>query len=369
MRHASSAGEPSPDEAESSSGLGLPEPRRLRAVGPGRAAQAALIPSTEAASAALRAADHLGLARAPEVSADDPWAEAGRKVLRFHVARMLTRVPGTIDGEDPEDVHAMRVASRRVRAGWRVFGDAFERSIVRERVGQLRVLGAELGMVRDLDVQIGILVAWRDRHSKRERLALAPLVDAWTADRAARHHALVVRLRSPWFTTFVADHDRLVTVEGEGARAIGPHAPATVRMRAPAVAWQSYQAVWAFEPALPDADVTTLHELRISTKWLRYTLESIREPMEPNATELIRRVVALQDQLGDIHDLHAAAERARATAAANPDLRSGQRAAIERFAADKELRVDRLMHRLGPTWRGVADAEYRRRLGQSLARL
>ena len=282
---------------------------------------------------------------------------------------MLTRVPGTIDGEDPEDVHAMRVASRRVRAGWRVFGDAFERSIVRERVGQLRVLGAELGMVRDLDVQIGILVAWRDRHSKRERLALAPLVDAWTADRAARHHALVVRLRSPWFTTFVADHDRLVTVEGEGARAIGPHAPATVRMRAPAVAWQSYQAVWAFEPALPDADVTTLHELRISTKWLRYTLESIREPMEPNATELIRRVVALQDQLGDIHDLHAAAERARATAAANPDLRSGQRAAIERFAADKELRVDRLMHRLGPTWRGVADAEYRRRLGQSLARL
>jgi CHAD domain-containing protein len=140
-------------------------------------------------------------------------------------------------------------------------------------------------------------------------------------------------------------------------------------MRGPAVAWQSYQAVWAFEPALPDADVTTLHELRISTKWLRYTLESIREPMEPNATELIRRVVALQDQLGDIHDLHAAAERARETAVANPDLRSGQRAAIERFAADKELRVDRLMRRLGPTWRAVADAEYRRRLGQSLARL
>ena len=74
--------------------------------------------------------------------------------------------------------------------------------------------------------------------------------------------------------------------------------PATVRMRAPAVAWQAYQAAWAFEPALPDADVATLHELRIATKWLRYTLEFLREPMEPQATELIRRVVALQDQLG-----------------------------------------------------------------------
>src|SRR4051794_5858260 len=361
--------EPSPDETVVSAEPRFSEPRPLRPVGPGRQAASALVPSAESASTALRAADHLVLARTPEIAADDAWVEAGRKVLRFHLARMLARVPGTIDGEDPEEVHAMRVASRRVRAGWRVFGDAFERPIVRERVAQLRVLGAELGMVRDLDVQIGILLASRDRHSKRGRLALAPLVDSWTAERAARHHALVVRLRSPWFTTFVADHDRLVTTEGDAARVIGPHAPASVRMRAPALAWQSYQAVWAFEPALARPDVATLHELRISTKWLRYTLESIREPMEPSATELIRRVIALQDQLGDIHDLHAAAERARASAATIPDLRSGQRAAVERFAADKDVRVERLMRRLGPTWRGVFDPEYRRRLGQSLARL
>ena len=91
--------------------------------------------------------------------------------------------------------------------------------------------------------------------------------------------------------------------------------------------------------------------------------------MEPQATELIRCVVALQDQLGDIHDFHAAAVRARATAASSPDLGAGQRAAIERFAVAKDLRVERLRRRLGPTWRGVADADYRRRLGRSLARL
>jgi CHAD domain-containing protein len=289
--------------------------------------------------------------------------------MRFQLSRMLARVPGTIAGEDPEEVHAMRVASRRVRAGWRVFGDAFERPVVRDHVGRLRTLGAELGTVRDLDVQIGILVAWRDRRSKRERLALAPVLEAWTADRADRHGELVDRLRSPWFAAFVADHDALMTTPGAGARIGERHTPASVRMRAPAVAWQAYQATWAFEPALPDADVATLHELRITTKWLRYTLESIREPMEPSATELIRRVVALQDHLGDIHDFHAAAERARATAAMSSGLKPGQRAAIERFAAAKDLRVERLRGRLGPTWRGVADAEYRRRLGQSLARL
>ena len=133
-----------------------------------------------------------------------------------------------------------------------------------------------------------------------------------------------------------------MTTPGAGARIGERHAPASVRMRAPAVAWEAYQATWAFEPGLADADVATLHELRITTKWLRYTLESIREPMEPAATELIRRVVALQDHLGDIHDYHAAADRARATAAVMTSLRPGQRAAVDRFAAAKDVRVERL---------------------------
>ena len=352
---------------ESEPDPGAARPRSLRAVGPGRLIRA--VPSGDVAVAAQAAVERLAIARNPEVAADDPWAEAGRKILRFHLSRMLARVPGTIAGDDTEEVHAMRVAARRIRAGWRVFGDGFERPVVRDHVRQLRRLGDQLGEVRDLDVQIGILAVFRDGRSKRERLALTPLLDAWTAQRAARHGELLDLLRSPWFADFVLDHEALVLTPGAGVRPVGPNVAATVRMRAPAVTWQAYQATWAFEPALPDADVTTLHELRITTKWLRYTLESIREPMEPAATELIRRVVALQDHLGDIHDFHAAADRARATAATTTGLKPGQRVAIERFAAQKDLRVERLRRRIGPTWRGVADADYRRRLGRSLARL
>ena len=57
--------------------------------------------------------------------ADDHVAEAGRKVLRFHLARMLDYEAGTRSGEDAEDLHKMRVATRRQRAAWRVFGEAF----------------------------------------------------------------------------------------------------------------------------------------------------------------------------------------------------------------------------------------------------
>ena len=67
----------------------------------------------------------LVVGKTPGVAADDHLAEAGRKVMRFHLARMLAREAGTRDGRDPEELHAMRVATRRQRAAWRVFGASF----------------------------------------------------------------------------------------------------------------------------------------------------------------------------------------------------------------------------------------------------
>ena len=67
----------------------------------------------------------LVVGKTPGVLADDSIAEAGRKVLRFHFARMLLREPGPRLGGDAEELHGMRVATRRQRAAWRIFGDGF----------------------------------------------------------------------------------------------------------------------------------------------------------------------------------------------------------------------------------------------------
>ena len=236
----------------------------------------------------------------PDVRADDPWAEAGRKVLRFHLARMLARVPGVIAGEDAEEVHAMRVAARRMRAAWRVFGDGFERDAVRRYRGELRDIGARLGAVRDLDVLIEILVAYGEQRGARQRAGLEPLLAAWRTEREARRVDLVAALASERFAEFVGDYERLAETPGHAAaRRSPPHAPGLVRNRMPATIWGAYQAVWAFDDDLATADLATLHELRIAAKWLRYTLEFVREPLEPEATVLIRPVVAVQDHLGD----------------------------------------------------------------------
>ncbi len=325
---------------------------------------AAPTPDVDAVLAAARLAD----GRTPGLRADDPWAEAGRKVLRFHLAKMLARVPGVIAGEDAEEVHAMRVAARRMRAAWRVFGGGFERDARQRYRGELRDIGARLGDVRDLDVLIEILVTYGERRSARQHAGLEPLLAAWRAEREARRVDLVASLGSERFAEFVRDYAAFAETPGLNARVVPRNAPGLVRNRMPATIWGAYQAVWAFDDELGTADLETLHELRIAAKWLRYTLEFVREPLEPEATALIRPVVALQDQLGYQHDQHVASGLARAYLA-SVTLTDAQVRAVTKLVTHLDLGVDRMRRTLGTTWRPIVDPGYRRALGRAIARL
>jgi len=332
--------------------------------GPERAATAAAV---ETATAAV---ERLGLAKTVDLSPDDSWAEAGRAVLRLHLARMLARTPGAIEGVDPEEVHAMRVAGRRMRAAWRVFGDAYDPATVRRFRHDLREIGGRLGAVRDLDVLIGILETQLGRRRERERTALQPLLDAWQVEREARRLELIETLGSSSFIDFAAEYEAFVATEGAATRPATSDRPVLVRHRIPATIWTDYGALWAFDHEFAGADIATLHQARIAGKWLRYTLEFVRAPLEPEASGLVGRIVAVQDHLGDLHDLHVAAELARAFGA-DPavELSRSQRAAIGRFVVHLDRRVERLRVTAGSSWREVTGVSYRRSLGRALARL
>jgi CHAD domain-containing protein len=308
------------------------------------------------------------IGRAPDIHADDLWPEAGRAILRFHLGRVLSHVPGVIAGENAEEVHAMRVAARRMRAAWRVFGDGFERAPSQRYRQELRDLGSRLGAVRDLDVLIGILVVYAARQGDRHRAGLEPLFVAWRAERAARRVDLLESLGSQEFRVFTADYQELVTTPGLAARAVMPHAPGLVRNRMPATIWQAYQAVWAFDGDLRAADLATLHQLRIAAKWLRYTLEFVRELLEPEATAVIRPVVSLQDHLGDQHDHHVAASLAREFVASS-SLTAAELKAIGLFTAYLDQDVERMRRTIRSTWPPIAGSRYRRGLGTAIARL
>jgi len=319
---------------------------------------------------AVVAAEGSATGRALVIHSGDLWAEAGRAILRFHLGRVFSHVPGVIAGEDAEEVHAMRVAARRMRAAWRVFGDGFEREPSQRYRQELRDLGSRLGAVRDLDVLIGILVAYAGRQGDRHRAGLEPLFVAWRAERAARRVDLLETLASDEFGSFIIDYQELVATPGLAMREVSPHTPGLVRNRMPATIWHAYQDVWAFDGDLRAADLATLHRLRIAAKWLRYTLEFVRELLEPDATALIRPVVALQDHLGDQHDQHVAAELAREfVASTSSSLTAAELKAIGLFTSHLDHDVERLRRTLRSAWPPIVGSRYRRGLGRAIARL
>jgi CHAD domain-containing protein len=312
----------------------------------------------------------LFVGKSPGVRADDTLAEAGRKILRFHLARMLAREPGTRTGADAEDLHSMRVATRRMRAAWRVFGDSYRPNRTRRYRLDLRDVAARLGAVRDLDVLIEGLEAYARGQTETERGALEPLLETWRSRREEARALLLKTLDSAGYQRFVEEYREFVRTDGLAVLPVTPTAPHRIRDTMPSRIWAAYEHLRAYEPVLRWADVETLHELRIAAKWLRYTIEFVKEPLGPDAGPLIERVVALQDHLGNLHDADVAAGLARSFLVERAgDLEDVETAAIGRYLMDRERELHRLRRTIGPTWRRVTGLAYRRSLGRVVAGL
>ncbi len=308
--------------------------------------------------------------KSPGVTAADTVAEAGRKVLRFHFARLLAAEGGTRSGADPEDLHKMRVATRRLRAAWRIFGDAYLPDRTRRFPRELRALGRRLGAVRDLDVLIDGLETYRATLPPEEAAALGPLLGAWRRRRDAARADLLAELDSAGYRRFVAAFEVFVTTEGAAVRPVPTTVPHHVRDTAPSRIWRAHERVRAYEGVLPWADTATLHELRIAAKWLRYAIEFVREALGPGVGPLVEGIVGLQDHLGLLHDADVAAELTRRFLVdEGAQLATAERDAVGRYLVSRQRELARLRRSALAPWRRVAGLGFRRTLARELARL
>jgi CHAD domain-containing protein len=305
------------------------------------------------------------------IVADDSLPEAARKVLRFHFARMQNREAGTRDGDDAEDLHDMRVAVRRMRAAWRVFDDAFKSSRTKRLRRRLESLSDKLGTVRDLDVLTQDLEAYRLGLDPEQQPGLDPLLSLWARQRSSARKQLIEELDSGGYSAFVREMEEFLSAGSNAAASVPtPTIPHRVRDRAPSQIWAAFEAVRAYELVLPWADIETIHQLRIATKWLRYTLEFFGETLGPDGPRLLGRVAALQDFLGDLHDADVAAKLARDVLVARAgELSRMETEAIGAYLHSRERELARRRRSLGPVWRAVNGAPFRRALGRAAAAL
>jgi CHAD domain-containing protein len=305
------------------------------------------------------------------IQAADSMPEAARKILAFHFRKLKNREAGTRSGTDPEELHNMRVAARRMRAAWRVFDGSFKPGRTRKMRRRLGVLADRLGAARDLDVLIENLEAYRAGLDEAQRPGLEPLVSLWRKERGDARGQLLAELDSKEYAAFLDEMgDFLDSGANSAATIAAPTAPHRVRDRAPSEIWSNYESVRVYELVLPWADVETLHELRICTKWLRYALEFFGELLGPDSELLTTRVAALQDHLGTLHDADVAAKLTRDVLVSRAgELTRPETDAIGAYLQSREREVARQRRALGPVWRAVNGAPFRRALGRATASL
>ncbi|MBN1122381.1 MAG: CHAD domain-containing protein [Anaerolineae bacterium] len=253
------------------------------------------------------------LSDTPGVLTDDVMSEVGRKILHFHFERMLKNERGTREGVDIEALHDMRVATRRMRVALRMFGDYFERDIYKRLQGGLKSAGKALGNPRDLDVFMEKTQQYLATLPVERAAELDIVQEHWKTQRDTAQEDLIAYLVSDVYRLFVDEMAEFVSIPGLGSAdlELARFKPVHARHVAPGLIYAAYQGVRAYETEVPCASLETLHQLRLTAKQLRYTIEFFKEILGDEANDVTGTVVELQDHLGALNDAVVAQELLR----------------------------------------------------------
>lgn len=93
----------------------------------------------------------------PGLDAQTPFADAARATVRVRAEEVFEHADRVLDTTDIERVHAMRVATRRLRAVLEIYRPCFDAKELRPVLRDVKALADALGARRDPDVQLAAL--------------------------------------------------------------------------------------------------------------------------------------------------------------------------------------------------------------------
>jgi inorganic triphosphatase YgiF len=260
--------------------------------------------------------------RGYELAAGSPpaWAKAGKtrlgrqlavgdalgRILDGVVAQLWANHDAAFDGRDPEGVHQLRVAVRRLRSALALFKGVLAPARLTELQDEARWVMAALGSVRDRDVFATEMLPPVAR-SRPNDAALAALRATAEDAREAAYGRLREAMASARWTHFVLALTRWV-----GARGWYDEADAATRLAlaeplprfAERVLDKRAKAARKRGEHFATLDAEQRHEVRKALKKLRYACDFLRDlyPEKPTRRYL-KRLSALQDAFGHMNDV------------------------------------------------------------------
>jgi CHAD domain-containing protein len=142
------------------------------------------------------------MAKADTIDIDpaEPYTAAAARIVRVRADELFAQAEHVLDIEDIERVHAMRVASRRLRAVLEIFAPCWERTGAKgEFRGVLRDvkrLADALGERRDPDVHIDAMVRFQAGAGDAQRDGIGRLIESLRLEQSRGNELLAGALEA-----------------------------------------------------------------------------------------------------------------------------------------------------------------------------
>jgi CHAD domain-containing protein len=222
-------------------------------------------------------------------------SDAGQ-AIRAGLRRQLDRLEANLEqDDDPETIHDLRVATRRVRAAlslWRGISDPRRLGRARRAV---RRLGKSLGALREADVNVAQLRALAGGAGAEP--AVCETAIAMELQRARRLRRKVRRDRSRFdMDSLRRDLEKEVFRPAAG--------PGLRRFAGTIVAAANHEIRELGQKALKSEETAAFHALRIRIKKCRYAVELLAPAFDRSIERrTLKSLKSLQDRLGGLQDL------------------------------------------------------------------
>jgi CHAD domain-containing protein len=275
-------------------------------------------------------------------------------------AEALTSLDPAVRRGQPDSVHQMRVATRRLRSTLRTFPAVISRGDIAHLASELQWLGGVLGTARDAEVQAARMQRHLQQADADELVGpVAARVRAHfaQADEQARA-AVSAALDSDRYVSLLGALDMIITdpqLGADGQSPAGQVLPAAVRSSYRKARRRMRRAKRS--PPGP-ARETALHQARKAAKQARYAAEASAAVIGKRAARFARRMAQVQSTLGDLQDAVVARQLVRELAS-EADQAGESTFSYGLFYAREITAIRRLQARAPRVWKHAAPARSR----------
>jgi CHAD domain-containing protein len=248
-----------------------------------------------------------------------------RRLLASRSATLLRQIAKVRASSDPDAIHDLRVATRRLQEALDFFEPCLPARARRRLVRRARRIRRALGEIRNADVTLDMVSLLRSEWGPESSRMLHELRGRLRSETAALRRKATGRQGVPVAGARKRSRALLAGLDGRREFDLAPRAKRVLELRVGEVLRRL--------PPARTGGAEALHRLRLAVKSYRYALEILEDLGWRGARPGIAAARKVQEELGRIHDLDVLSELVRRIPSPGAD------GLLERIARDRRLRL------------------------------